>query len=363
MRKRTGIAILAAACLLAAGCSATDGAGGASAPPGNGSSVTVIDNQAESVYAQPVKLEQIDRLEGVRGMDWLSEEELVVGGPDPEPAEGREQPWQHLYIRNLATDQDTPLVTGERNVGAALLSPNKRHLFFKELFEATGIPYLLDLQTMQEVRAGEGEISGDEGEWAGNEHVVYSLFPASGDIVFAGLDGRQETVVRHAEGGYTHGAVQGGRIIYYLAGDRLVSHDLDSGENGEGIDGVEWIVPSPDGKRLAVVRLTGEAERSLLLCDAAGNELSTLAVGTQIFGANWSPDGTRLAYTVSSDDGSLKGLFIAEAESGDHTQIGLDIDHVSDKLRWSPSGQKLLAATSMPGPDGYRFVTYILTFS
>ncbi len=102
----------------------------------------------------------------------------------------------------------------------------------------------------------------------------------------------------------------------------------------------------------------------LVLCDSEGNEQTELASGQQVFGTSWSPDGSKLAYSLTAENPAddQNGVFITELESGEQTQLLGDIE-IADQLRWSPSGKKLLASASVLKDNKYEFTTYVIRLS
>ncbi|WNS41927.1 hypothetical protein [Paenibacillus sp. MMS20-IR301] len=331
-----------------------------------GQTITVLDNRSESVYTQ-LKLAGIDKIEGVRGTEFVSEDMIVVNKENrslaPQVIEGQERYPRNLYLHTLSTGGETPLQEGEQNYGAPLMSPDKTHLFYKELYDATGLGYIMELSTGNSVKASGAEFRSEEGRWSDNGHVIYP--DMEGNIISADLNGKQETVL--ATGiPYVHEVVQTGSRILYVTGEdsQLSAYDTGTKQTKALKKNVMWAVPSPDGSRLAIVERTGPGVMVLKLCDSEGNEQSVLATGQQIFGTGWSPDGSKLAYATSAagaaDD--QEDLFITEVETGEQTPVLNDI-HLSDQLRWSPSGKKLLASATVLKDNAYQFITYVISLS
>ncbi|MFE4712804.1 hypothetical protein ACFRAM_18155 [Paenibacillus sp. NPDC056722] len=361
---RAGSLLLGCAFLLAMTACGASGTEARHVVEKSGQKVTVMDNTTDSVYTK-LKLDSIDKFEGIRGMDWLGENELAVDKENrkltPEMIEGQERYPHNLYIRNLASGQDQPLKEGKESLGNAIVSPDNKYIFYKEVYEATGIGYLMNLGTRETVQLGKDEFMASEGEWADSGHVIYP--DMKGDIIKADVQGKSE-VVLETGAGIIHNVVQSGSIIYYVAHEdsQLFAYDTETKKSKMIKKNVMWVIPSPDGSRLAIVKREGPGEMKLVLCDPAGNEQSVIDSGTQIFGTNWSPDGSKLAYNVSSDNGNVNRLFITEVETGEQTPIS-DEMQASDKLRWSPSGKKLLISTSVLKDNKYQFVTYVITLS
>jgi TolB protein len=329
-----------------------------------GKSITVVDNTNESVYKE-LTLDKIDKIDDLRGMDWVSESQLIVDKENkdlkPVSVEGEQRYPHNLYLHDLSSGSETPLLEDDANLGFAVLSPDKKHVFYKKTEESVGRGFIMDLETKKSVQTGDSLIPVAEGEWTDNSQVIFPNM--NGEIVTANVSGQTETAVKTGEF-TTFNPVMAGKNIYYIVTKtgKLYAYNTETKKTTTIKDDAIWVIPSPDGQQLAIVKRTGETEMSLTLCDAMGNEKSTLAKGTQVFGTNWSPDGSKLAYTISSPDGTMKGLYVTDVNTGKETPISVDMQYVADKLRWSPSGKKLLTSTSVMTDNQYKFVTYVISF-
>jgi Tol biopolymer transport system component len=111
---------------------------------------------------------------------------------------------------------------------------------------------------------------------------------------------------------------------------------------------------SPDGTRLAVERYVCAKGSFMPRCDPAetGDTLSVLdltsgavtELGSVSFisEADWSPDGTKLAY------GALDGTYVVDAATGARTKVANGQSYGAD---WSPDGLWLIAKSEFAGPD------------
>ncbi|ASA25238.1 hypothetical protein [Paenibacillus donghaensis] len=331
----------------------------------DGTAITVLDNTAESVYTS-LKLERIDRIDELRGMDWIDEDTLVVSRENrqlnPETIEGEARYPRNLYRYELASASQSALVEGDHTYGSAQFSPDKRHMFYMELYESTGMGYIMDMASGQSVKLDDKEFMMDEGVWADDAHVIYS--DMEGAVKRADLKGASEAILQ-VEGARAQGAVQSGNVIYYIvggeAGQQLFAWDGDTKTTAMLSENVTSVLPSPDGSRLALHKRIGPGKVELLLSDAEGKTLSTVASGMQVFGTNWSPDGSKLAYAVS-ENGDQYRFFIMELETGEQTEV-LGNNDVSDQLQWSPSGKKLMIPTGELKDNVYKSTTYIINLS
>jgi Tol biopolymer transport system component len=102
---------------------------------------------------------------------------------------------------------------------------------------------------------------------------------------------------------------------------------------GAGKDDVEaWTgTLSPDGSTLAVAcsdRLEG-----ICMADADGTNLRVLVSGSLLVGPNWSPDGTRIAYTEATNaNANANKVFVVDVATGETTYVadGTGADWLDD---------------------------------
>ncbi|ALP35358.1 hypothetical protein ASL14_03355 [Paenibacillus sp. IHB B 3084] len=358
---KTGLILLATAILLSMTACSTGNTEARQVVEKSGKKITVMDNTTESVYTK-LKLEGIAKIEGVRGMDWVSEGTLAVDKQNrklsPVIIEGEKRYPHNLYQYDLASSGETPLLEGENSYGFAKLSPDRKHMLYQQLYESTGIGYIMNLETGVSVKMYDAEFMAGEGVWEDTGHVIFPNM--EGDIIRADVNGKSEVAVKTGQRSVSSVA-QSGNMIYYVAMGELIAYDIET-KQSEVLKKNVWVVlPSPDGSKLAVVKHTKPGENVLVLCDTKGKELSTLASGMQLFGTSWSPDGSKLAYAVS-EDGDKYRFFITEAETGEQTPV-LGDNGISDQLRWSPSGKKLLIPTGVLKDTRYQSTAYVIKLS
>lgn len=303
--------------------------------------ITVLTKN-EEVVTNELALEKIDRYEGTRGIDWLSEESILIERKNTDlPKTAMTDNGQYVHHINLFSydlmQNKLKVISGEENgqVGA-IISPDKKHIFYKQSSDGnTGTGYIIDVNNKKKVKVSEvDKIFAFEGRWLNNNEVI---FPT--------LDQQMYTA-----------DVKGNIVKVNPNTDKVYSLKKKLG----GIK-VEWVIPSPDKKKFAIVRKITQTKRELFITDTNGKKTVTLAKGTQIFGSSWSPDSKSLAFSVISEDKGERGLFVIDVNTRKITQLSTDLDEISGPITWSPSGKKLLVSKVIMKNNKNEFVAYILT--
>ena len=107
---------------------------------------------------------------------------------------------------------------------------------------------------------------------------------------------------------------------------------------------------SPDGRRIAYVRRTGDimadrmASAIWLIDTATGQQTPLAATGSS---PRWSPDGTRLAY-VAAEPGQAPQLHVRWLATGATARV-TGLPDSPDALAWSPDGRQIAYTMRVPG--------------
>ncbi|MCQ6558787.1 PD40 domain-containing protein [Paenibacillus mendelii] len=327
--------------------------------------ITVVEKKPPAV-STTIEVEKIETFEGVRGMDWLSEDRLIISKSNEQvqalSVEGEKRQPNNLYIRDFGAGTDEALSEDRMDQDYAVLSPDKKHLYYKQHVEEMATGYIMNLATRETVKTGEQFVGIYESEWADNERVVFTT--ETGDIARSDINGNTEILLKADHS--TYNTKQRGTLLYYIGQqNKLFRYDLKTKEQKALDKQVIWFVPSNDGMQFAVVKHLNnldveEMQMELSITDQAMQPKIKVASGNQVFGTSWSPDGTKLAYTLTSA-GNVQGVYVADVVSGKATQLSVDMEQASDTLRWSPSGKKLLMSTSAFRGNKVVFISYVIT--
>jgi Tol biopolymer transport system component len=101
------------------------------------------------------------------------------------------------------------------------------------------------------------------------------------------------------------------------------------GTSATGDTDPEW---SPDGSRIAFVRVGKQYKGQIYVVDSDGSDVHNVTDADSPGSPTWSPDSKRLAFA------DLYGLYVVDANGGDPRRIHGGDYHVSG-LDWSPNGE------------------------
>lgn len=347
-----------------AGCSQQDAANRKIIQKDDKQIVVIDDKQKAS--DDKIALDKVDTIGLIRALDWIDEDTILIMKDNESmpqlQVEGEKSYPKNFYEYNINTKAEKLIAESKVNMVSGILSPDKKHIFYKEGTEETLTGYILDRETGEKTKVSEpASIMMYEGRWVDNNTVIFATFPNS-KIYTADIDGNVKEISVETKGMLSN-AVKLGDKIYYTSidGKLYVQSQTSEGKDTKQlVDNVIWLIPSPDMTRFAMVKRTSETEMTLYITDLEGKELKTIAKATQIFGTNWSPDGNTVAYSTMGMDNTSGGIFVASAEGDDVVQLMTDSKYVADPLRWSPSGKQISMSNISIDGDHYKLTTNIL---
>lgn len=315
---------------------------GSSPPP----SVTVVDPPAAENSGNTV-LAGIQHLDKFYAMGWSPQGELIgipgaslVGAP--------------LEFRNLAGAKIRD--TGIKGATGVRMAPDGRNALVYHGYDGTADLY--NPETGRIIRISP-QIREHLGAWIDDKSYLAVLTEPKNRLVQLDTDGKM-TPVEHENvpSGIVRAALKNGRL-YVLSGDR----ELTVTETGGGSariwsrSGVSDFAVSPDGKRIALVTVTGPDQSALVLADARrGGSEKPAAGGRLLQQLSWSPDGSRFAFSVFSPDQGMTGLYVMNAVSGRMVPVSYK-PNVKSVIEWSPSGTSFAVSEFLSGETADRLFT------
>ncbi len=111
---------------------------------------------------------------------------------------------------------------------------------------------------------------------------------------------------------------------------------------------------SPDGAQVIYTRrwvnqMDDKIESALWIMSADGSKNRFLTKGSD---AEWSPDGTRVAYIAEGEPNGPQ-IFVRWLSEGESTQI-THLDHAPSNVSWSPDGKQLAFSMLVPKPTKWE---------
>ncbi|QJD84115.1 TolB family protein [Cohnella herbarum] len=336
-----------------------------------GKAITVLDNPELTSYDKS-ETNTLVRLVDVRGLDWLSEEQIIIDRENrdfkPEHIEGSDWYPHNLYVHTLSTAAQVPLLPANENQGFALASPDRTRIFYKtfSLQSNTGQGHFLDLATGKTASFTEADaMDNQNGRWMDNESVVFATIDGKAYVADVGND-RPRLVADTAIPFPNNVAFLNERVYFTSLKGTLLTSPQENTVVTAQFTNVIWMVPSPDEQRLAIVRkLSNGGEMELIITDLEGNVLQAIAQDSQIYGTAWSPDGKKLAYAGITPSGTVRGVYVADTSTGLSNTLSLDVKFIADPLRWNPSSNRLMVTSTQPDEQKNRnqFITYLVRIS
>ncbi|MCM3770765.1 hypothetical protein M3225_09695 [Priestia aryabhattai] len=305
--------------------------------------ITVLDQVEQD---GKIEVKDVQDIKGVRAFQFLNEHNIIVSKENKQ-FRSHDFGSKEVYAQNLATynfkNKSTFILHPSNEVQhAAKLSPNGKYLFYKVAKGEDTFGYIMNVQTKKTVKIKNVLLYPSSGEWLNNSEVMFITM--EGKLSKASIKGEVEPLLHRDE--RILDAVKGIGGIYYIGLNNQLFFLHNEQTDPEKIrDDVVSIIPSPNGKQLALVQQKDAQTRTLSITDLKGSEAFQLALSTQIFGVSWSPDGSKLAYNFISEKGGDKGIFIADGLTGDVTHLNVNLDYAADQLAWSQSGNKLVASS------------------
>jgi Tol biopolymer transport system component len=110
---------------------------------------------------------------------------------------------------------------------------------------------------------------------------------------------------------------------------------------------IRWIEWSPDGSRIAYT-IGGEVH----VVDTVTGDETAMIERPGVYGVDWSPDGSRLVIGVTRDEGGADpGVFTMDPDGSNEERL---FDRSTLEVAWSPVGGSIVFSALLPNPgDGY----------
>ena len=312
-------------------------------------SSTDIENKNTETDSPSISIEKIDKYEGMEITDWLNEQTVVLSKENEELEkmsllDNSESYPRSIYLYNLDT-KEYKTVKAQKNMflGGATLSPDKKHLLYYEYSIGDVAYFLMSMNAVEQSTVPEDNLGiAYTAEWTDDQHVIGASY-AGGAYMADTSRNLTQIAELQEEQLLTVQKIQD--KIYYITTEnpsfQLYMLDLVTKEKKNlKVDNADGITPSPDGKQMLISQGT-ESTRRLLLADAEGNILRTIAEGSEVTGASWSPNQLMIAYQLKSVINGVdsSGIYLYDVLTDKSVQIAANVGNAN--ISWSPSGKKI----------------------
>ncbi|WP_028549096.1 TolB family protein [Paenibacillus sp. UNC451MF] len=305
--------------------------------------IKIIDAPAQSKNDE-IALERADRLEGLYAYDWMSDQELL----------GSERALSNalLVVHRLPTGDTLP--TDIPASSQVHISPDRKHAVVLRIGKAE----MLELGAQSSLSSsgrsievgGEGLsylLNQSHGSWKDNSTYIVpvvnpqneyglALLGTDGGITYLSVPASKESIEK----------IEMRDNIFYMlnVSKQLLRFELGSKEAAVMYEHIADFSLSPDGQQLAIVVETAVDEEALKVVSTADVTSSTfVAKGRLLRQPSWSPDGTKLAFTVFNLNQGMTGLYVMNAKTGRMAPIAAQPNPEAPIL-WSPSGRQLMVS-------------------
>ena len=312
-------------------------------------SITVNGNKSTETDSPSISIEKIDKYEGMEITDWLNEQTVVLSKENEELEkmsllDNSESYPRSIYLYNLDT-KEYKTVKAQKNMflGGATLSPDKKHLLYYEYSIGDTAYYLMSMDAVEQSPVTEDNLGiAYTAEWTDDQHVIGASY--AGGAYMADTN-RNITPITELSGEQLFTVQKIKDKIYYITTDstsfQLYMLDLVTKEKKNlKVENADGITLSPDGKQMLITQGT-EPTRRLLVADAEGNVLRTIAEGSEVTGASWSPNQQMIAYQLKSSINGVdtSGIYLYDVLTDKSVQIMENVG--AAKIRWSSSNKKI----------------------
>ncbi|WBW96518.1 TolB family protein [Oceanirhabdus sp. W0125-5] len=354
----------------------------------NNKKITIIKD-TNDIMATEVAASKVDSYEGITGYDWLNEKQIVITKEN----ESLEQikiissklkanfNVKNLYLFDLNSKEEKGIGDQSKSQDGAIFSPNKEYMFYRNEFEKSATAYIADSKGNTKAEILDSvihEYDLSEAQWINDKEVIIPCHSIKGFAVI-NIDGTISKIEDVEEGIMgTEDPLKGlsitkpmkvGDKIYYVTihrgsddDDKIKVYDINNKEYRILVkDDVHEFSSSPDQSKFLMVTANIDKDvNELIITDLEGKQRELLAEG-YIFGARWSPDGTKIAY-ISYGEGK-EGLYLVDVKTKKKSLISAGEYYLP--ISWSPSGEKLMVHSTKPKDKDRPFdvmgVTNVIT--
>ena len=291
-----------------------------------------------------VKLKNIYTIQGIYPLDWFDEDTILVkkenrNKPKTDVTPGVKAYPNNLYKYNIKTGEETLLVSSTEDIGYAVLSPDKRYVFYQENTDITATGYIYEVENKKSTRiSNEEEIPAGIGRWIDNNTVIF-YSTVNGSVYSVEVSGYRKQIVR-PNGLFMRDPIKVNDKVYFVTNEySLYEYDIKTKKLTKLLEDAAEFIPDNKGKHFAFIPL---GRKGIDIRDEKANKITAIYDKGGIGGFSWSKDSKKLAYIALLPNNNKETLFIADGDSGKSEQLLADIPQTFPTIHWSPSQKKLL---------------------
>lgn len=324
--------------------------------------ITVIKD-TKDILAPTVVASKINAYEGVIGHDWINDNEIAITKQNKalKPIKidnaklKADFEVKNLYFYDTNSKEEKGIGDQSKFQDDVISSPSNKYIFYINKFEEKATGYIVDSQGNTKLKISDNDIDEydlTEAQWVNDEELIAPCHSIRGFVII-NVDGNINKINDVEKGTMgTKDPLNGlsitdpikiGNKIYYLTihrgaedDNKIKVYDMDKKENKELIkDNVVEFKLSHDEKKFLIVTANPDKDTNeLIATDLDGKQREVLDEG-YIFGARWSPDGTKIAYISSQE-----GLYVVDVKAKKSSLICAGEYYAP--MEWSPSGKKIM---------------------
>lgn len=328
----------------------------------NNKNITVIKD-TKDILAPKVVASKINTYEGVIGHDWINDNKIAITKENKalQPIKidnakiKADFEVKNLYFYDINSKEEKGIGDQSKFQNDAISSPSNKYIFYINEFEEKATGNIVDSQGNTKLKISDNDIDEydlSEAQWVNDEELIAPCHSIKGFVII-NIDGNIKKIKDVEKG--TMGTkdplnglsitnpIKVGDKIYYETihsgaddDNKIKVYDIKKKEKKELIkDSVREFSLSPDQKQLLIITSNLDKDvNELIITDLEGKQREVLAEG-YIFGARWSPDGTKVAYISSQE-----GLYVVDVKTKKSSLICAG--EYYEPIEWSPAGKKIM---------------------
>ena len=295
-------------------------------------------------------IEKIEIYSGVKGEDWLSDETILITKENlnlkPIKVFDQMSNIRNLYSYDLKSREEKSIYKNTEYMWMPIISPSKKYIFSENLKPDKSSGLILDINgniiKLVDDKITKGvNTSFNNAKWVDDVELIVT----SGESIYLVNVNYGISKIENIGRMQMDYAVKSGNKIYYISVEKkLIEYDINTKQKKVIKDNVLNFELSPGKDMFAIEKKISENKEALVLIDIQGNEKTTLSVAKMIFGISFSPDQSKIAYVITSEDESKKGLYVADIASNKSVYVSPDFVGIENGLKWSPSSKKILTS-------------------